>query len=54
MKIIVLDFQTTDVIITDIPNTLYQEEFIERKLGLNTNACQWMIADELTIKIKGD
>lgn len=55
MKIIILDFETSSVLVYSYDNNVWEdsEEFIEsEEIGLNSNNCQWMIVNELNIKIK--
>lgn len=52
-KIIILNFETGEVLITDYDNNKWDdvEQFINSIMMNDTN-CQWMIVDELNIKIK--
>lgn len=52
-KIIILNFETGEVLITDYDNNKWNdaEQFINSIMMNDTN-CQWMIVDELNIKIK--
>jgi hypothetical protein len=54
-KIIILDFRTQDVLIYDYDENIWEscEDFIEsEEINLNSNDCQWMVVDEINIKIK--
>lgn len=55
-KIIILDFNTAEVHIFPYDEPIWEDciEFIESAevgLNLNSNNCQWMVADELNIQI---
>lgn len=55
-KIIILDFETAEVIVRDYPNKLEDsEDWFNCKyndLKLRASNSQWMVVDELVIKIK--
>jgi len=54
-KIIILDFFTQEVLVYDYDENIWEDciEFLESdQIGLNSNNCQWMVVDELNIKIK--
>jgi len=53
-KIIILDFEGAEVIIKDYDQgfDLIEPENFLISLNLNPNNCQWMIVDELKLKIE--
>jgi len=54
-KIIILNFSNGEVLVYQYDNNIWNdaEEFLTSdEIDLNPNQCQWMIVDELTIKIK--
>jgi hypothetical protein len=60
-KIIILDFETGDIIIADFDTNIYDEnqnitEFFDalgevHKLELSESNCQWMIVNSLNLKV---
>lgn len=53
-KIIILDFRTAEVHIFPYDENVWEscEDFIEsEEINLNSNDCQWMVADNLKIEI---
>lgn len=54
-KIIILDFLTQDVLVYDYDENIWGDciDFLEsEEINLNSNHCQWMVVDELNIRIK--
>ena len=54
MKIVVLDFETGQVHIYPYDINVWEDcvEFLESaEIGLNSNNCQWMTVDNLTLQI---
>jgi len=54
MKIIILDFSTGEVHVYPYDINVWEDaiEFIEcEEIGLNSNNCQWMTTDNLSIQI---
>lgn len=50
MKAIILNFETSEVLIADIPKRYEDaEEYLTDVLELNLTNCEWMISDELRI-----
>ena len=53
-KIIILCFETGEVLVYPYDENVWEdaEDFMSsEEIDLNTNMCQWMIVDELQIKI---
>lgn len=53
-KIIILDFESGEVLVYTYDSNIWgdAEDFMSsEEIDLNTNMCQWMIVDELQIKI---
>ena len=50
MKAIILNFETEEVLIVNIPKGYKQgEDYLADELDLNLTNCQWMFVDELRI-----
>ena len=50
MKAIILNFETEEVLIVNIPKGYKQgEDYLTDELDLNLTNCQWMFVDELRI-----
>lgn len=54
MKIIILNFETGEVHVYPYDENVWEdcEDFMEsEEVGLNSNTCQWMVVDEVNIKV---
>lgn len=57
-KIIILNFETTEVLVCDFDPNIYENasDFFEgdyaKELGLDESNCQYMVVNELNIQIK--
>jgi hypothetical protein len=50
MKAIILNFETSEVLIADIPKNVEDaEQYLTDDLDLNLTNCEWMFVDELRI-----
>ena len=51
MKIIVLNYETAEIVVADIPESWVEEDFIRDELSMRPKDCHWLIAKELNIRI---